>query len=79
MKFISTFCFWFVQIEWLNAYHENVRNNVSPLLSDNSNILEWLEKETEPIKKKPDEGSETTPENGDRDESGDNIAPVDKN
>lgn len=56
-----------------------MRNNVSPLLSDNSNILEWLEKETQPIKRKPDEGSETAPENDDKDENGDNIAPLDKN
>ncbi|XP_055315123.1 xaa-Pro aminopeptidase 1-like [Sitodiplosis mosellana] len=50
------------EIQWLNEYHAGVRNNVSPLLSDNSNILEWLERETQPISKQNEECTETTTE-----------------
>lgn len=44
--------FLFSQINWLNSYHVRVRNNISPLLSNDSNIIEWLEKETQPISKR---------------------------
>lgn len=47
----------------------NVRKNVSPLLSDNSNILEWLERETQPISKKKQDCNQTPPEHNEKDTS----------
>lgn len=44
---------------WLNEYHLNVLNNVSPLLADNSNMVEWLKQETQPISKQIDDCNET--------------------
>lgn len=43
------------QVDWINAYHVRVRDNISPLLSNNSNIIEWLQKETQPISKKKED------------------------
>ncbi|WP_313612791.1 M24 family metallopeptidase C-terminal domain-containing protein, partial [Agrobacterium sp.] len=31
--------------DWLNAYHANVREKISPLLSDEA-VLAWLEQAT---------------------------------
>jgi Xaa-Pro aminopeptidase len=36
------------ELEWLNAYHARVRNEVSPLIEDAS-VLEWLESMTAPV------------------------------
>lgn len=50
------------QIEWLNNYHKQVLINTSPLLSDDSNILEWLERETQPISKRKKDCKEKSPQ-----------------
>ncbi|RCH93560.1 hypothetical protein CU097_005660 [Rhizopus azygosporus] len=36
------------EIDWINRYHSDCRNNIEPFLGD-SKALAWLEKETEPI------------------------------
>lgn len=54
----------------------NVRKNVSPLLSDNSNILEWLERETQPISKKKQDCNETPPAPPDQNEKVTSKAPA---
>lgn len=36
------------EIDWINRYHSDCRNNIEPFLDD-SKTLVWLEKETEPI------------------------------
>lgn len=41
----------YFQIKWLNEYHTAVRENVTPLLGSNSNVIDWLNSNTEPIKK----------------------------
>lgn len=43
-----------LQIKWLNEYHKRVRENVTPLLGNNSSVVDWLWKQTEPIAKKSD-------------------------
>lgn len=52
------FC-WF-QIRWLNDYHKKIRENISPLLSNNSNIVDWLERETREISNGKDDCNEVT-------------------
>lgn len=47
------------QIIWLNDYHKKVREKVTPLLGNNSNIVDWLHKNTEAISK-PNECEPTT-------------------
>lgn len=37
------------QIDWLNEFHQRIRENVTPLLQDNTDVINWLHKETEPI------------------------------
>lgn len=37
------------QIEWLNEFHQRIRDQVVPLLRDDEDVIEWLMKETEPI------------------------------
>ena len=39
------------EIEWLNAYHQDVWTKVSPLLKDNERALKWLKENTKPITK----------------------------
>ncbi|XP_031619772.1 xaa-Pro aminopeptidase ApepP-like [Contarinia nasturtii] len=51
------------EVEWLNKYHKRVFENIQKHLSDDSNIIAWLEKETKPISKKKEDCNEiTTPE-----------------
>lgn len=37
------------KIAWLNEYHQNVRDNITPHLGDDWNAVNWLHKETAPI------------------------------
>lgn len=63
----SIFFFHDFQIRWLNDYHKRVRENISPLLSNNSNIVDWLERETREISNGKDDCNEvTTTESNDK-------------
>lgn len=37
------------EVEWLNAYHKQVWERVSPLLSHNQQALTWLQRSTQPL------------------------------
>lgn len=34
---------------WVNSYHREVFEKVSPLLANDARALEWLERETSPL------------------------------
>lgn len=37
------------EIEWLNAYHQEVHDKLQPLLKDDAQAYEYLVRETRPI------------------------------
>jgi Xaa-Pro aminopeptidase len=37
------------EIDWLNAYHKQVWDNVSPLVQQNDSALAWLQRATAPL------------------------------
>lgn len=37
------------EIQWVNAYHENVRERLTPLLTSNEDALMYLKRETSPL------------------------------
>lgn len=47
-----------LQIEWLNTYHEKVRTNLTPLLGDDANVIEWLGNQTKSIGSNVTDGNE---------------------
>lgn len=43
----------FLQIKFLNEYHDKIRKNVTPLLNGFPDVLEWLNNQTVPIVASP--------------------------
>lgn len=37
------------EIQWVNKYHENVRERLTPLLTSNEDALMYLKRETSPL------------------------------
>lgn len=37
------------QIDWINAYHRNMREQLIPLLGGDCNVINWLREQTKPI------------------------------
>lgn len=37
------------EVEWLNAYHQEVHDKLQPLLKDDAQAYEYLVRETNPI------------------------------
>ena len=35
--------------EWLNAYHQETQEKVTPLLKDDERALKWLQRECSPL------------------------------
>lgn len=52
------------QITWINEYHQNVRDKITPLLGNNWTVLNWLLHETTPIIRKT-EATEQKPNDTD--------------
>lgn len=62
-NYFLLFIFDCFQIEWLNKYHTTVREKVTPLLGHNSNIVDWLIKQTQPITRKNKCDPNNSPDN----------------
>jgi Xaa-Pro aminopeptidase len=39
------------ELDWLDSYHQEVYDKVSPLLEEESSALVWLKKATSPIER----------------------------